>query len=214
MLLSREDFPIGFKLTKEYLNDSRSDKAINKLHELFAGKEILVISQTSIKNRNGNAKIATLTEELRHNLNLDNVVKNLRAGKDDLVPQIDGLWWDKKIFPNIVVITFSQVAPVVAAESGNMVFLSTLIRDYITPETFANIEKNKDYCYFRICLSTNYKYENGTLPSQIKNLISMFGVENPIKDYQDLNDPNKNPDLFGYGEKDPLTGLCNNIVAI
>ncbi len=214
VLLSKECCPIGFKLSKDYLNDPRSDETISKLHKLFPGKEILVITQTSIQNRNGSAKIATLDEELKHDLNLDHVVQLLREGKDDLVPQVDGLWWNKTDFPDIVVVTFSNVAPVVAAESGDMIFLSTLIRDYISPETFANIEAGKDYCHFYICLSTNYKYNNGTLPSQIKNLISMFGVENGIEDFQDFNDPNKNPDLFGYDESDPDIGLCNNIVAI
>lgn len=213
-LLSKECFPIGLKLSKDYLNDPRSDETISNLHKQFADKEILVITQTSIQNRNGTAKIRTLDESLRQALNLDHVVRLLREGKDELVPQVDGLWWNKKDFPDIVVVTFSNVAPVVAAESGDMIFLSTLIRDYISPETFANIEAGKDYCHFRVCLSTNYKYNNGTLPSQIKNLISMFGVENGIEDFQDFNDPNKNPKLFGYGEVDPIIGLCNNIVAI
>lgn len=214
MLLSKNDFRLGLKLTPDYLDKNCSYVAISKLHKLFPGKEILVITQTSIQNRNGTAKIRTLDEDLRHVLNLDHVVRLLREGKDELVPQVDGLWWDKNAFPNVVVITFSNVAPVVTAESGNMLFLSTLIKDYISPETFANITKGKDFCSFRICLSTNFEYENGTLPNQIKNLINMNGKNNFIHEFTDLNDPNKNPELFGYGEADPIIGLCNNIVAI
>lgn len=215
MFLAKNDFKNGFKLTYNYLSDSRSDKSIRKLHGLFPGKEILVITQTSINNRDGEAKIRILDDELRHQLNLDRVVSLLRDQKYDDVPQVDGLWWDKNLYPNIVVITFSNVAPVVTATSGTECFLSTLLKDYISPETFSKILGDRKFVDFRIPLSTNYEYDNGTLPKQIENLISMFGRENHIHDFDPkINDPNLNPNLFGYGESDPITGLCNNIVAI
>ena len=211
---SRKVFPYGFKLTSAFLTSKVSQDTFDKLHDMadeLKKSTIIVIPQTDMDKRDGTAKIATLTEDLIPKLELDHVVKLLREGRTDEVPQIDALLIDKSLLSDVMVVSFSQVAPIILANSDDTVLLGTFLRDCLTQDTFDKIKGGKENWHFEICLSTNFPYPNGSIPEQIERLI---GPDSTISEFTEFNDPNQNENLFSYGENHPDFGLLNNLVIL
>lgn len=211
---SREVFPYGFKLTSPFLSSKVSQDTFDKLHAMadeLKKSTIIVIPQTDMDKRDGTAKITTLTEDLIPKLELDHVVKLLKEGRTNEIPQIDALLIDKSLLSDVMVVSFSQVAPIISANSDDTVLLGTFLRDCLTQDTFNKIKGGKKNWHFEICLSTNFPYPNGSIPEQIERLI---GPDSTISEFTEFTDPNQNEHLFSYGENHPDFGLLNNLVVL
>ena len=210
----------GFKLTDTFLMHPISEEAITKIHSYFPKKRLVIITQTSIQNRGIlNYKTESLSNELLEKLELRNVISKLRDNKRDLVPQVDGLWKFKDMDEDIIMLTFSQTAPIIMAECDEGIFISTMLKQDISKDTFKYILSFLPPCHsrvtFKVISSTCFQYPEGTLSDQIKHIV--FDLGQNFEETSPDADVNSNSNLFGYGEKVPDfpdLGLANNLVAI
>lgn len=215
---TKNDLPHGFKLTGPFLENPVCQKSIEVIRNRFPGKKIIIVTQTNISNRMFSTyNPVFLNKELLEQLDLNNVITKLLNNSSIEVPQVDGIWkFNDSAEGNVIILTFSQTAPIIVAECEEGIFVSTILRQNITKDTFKRILDLLPPWYsevtFRVISSTDHKYDNGTLSEQIKKIVEdlnckfdSFGV-----------DVNSDVTLFGYSEKVPdfpELGLANNLVA-
>lgn len=215
---TKNDLPHGFKLTGPFLESPVCKKSIEVIHNRFPEKKLIIITQTNISNRAlSTYNPIVLNTELFEQLDFDKVIAKLHNNCSLEVPQVDGIWKFNDTAEDLIILTFSQTAPIVVAECEEGIFVSTILKQDITKNTFERILDLLPPWYsevtFQVISATGYKYDNGTLSEQIKNIV------------EDLNckfcssgiDVNSDLNLFGYGEKVPHfpeLGLANNLVAI
>ena len=215
--------PYGFKLTKDFLESPFCYNSIKVVKESLAGRKPIIVTQTDIDKRNTcKYNPVFLDEELEEQLALDKVVENIRKGNSFKIPQVDGIWM-KNTRRDKAILSFSQTAPIIVGYCSNInysyIFISTMLKKDITKENFEHINKllpsGHPQVTFEIISSTCFKYPEGTLVDQIKDIVTDLGCKF-IKPSSVAN-VNTNPDLFGHSEKVPgfpELGLANNLVVI
>ena len=217
---TKEVLPQGFKLTKDFVSSPFFDKTVETIKEnLPKDKEIFIVTQTDISNRDSSSyKPAFLSKNLENRIKLDSVIKNIKNNKGHRVPQVDGIWMNNKE-KDKVILSFSQTAPIIVAECSNYIFISTMLRKDITTENFRKILNllpyKKSKATFKLLSSTNFKYPEGSLSSQIEKIVKDLGCNFETTELD--SNVNKNPHFFGYNEKIdgfPELGLANNLAAI
>ena len=203
--ISRGTLSRGFKLTKAFLDSSYCEEAVTILKEGFFDKKILVVTQTSIEQRNGLATVERLTDELAELLDIDNVIDMLKSGRQDELPQVDVLVVNKEKYSDYVVVTFSNTAPVVFAETDDDFAFGTLLKAYVTEDTIHQSKDLMDYApaYWDMPMVTSHRYPEGTIQETFQKLVGVSELF-PI-------DPSYDPEYFGYGEQDTEFGLLNNV---
>lgn len=220
---TRHELPHGFKLTKEFFNAGVLDEDLVSIHEILDVKDLIIVTQTNIKNRQQTEYTPVLLDyKLSEQLWLYDVISKIKGGEISKVPQVDGIWMSNSSNDKAI-LSFSQTAPVVSAwcsVSGNeYVFLSTMLRKDITKENFQKIlnllPPEHSTVTFQVVSSTDYEYPKGTLYNQIRNIVLDLGCIYKVP--FDCSNVNHNEELFGHGEKVPgfpELGLANNLVAV